>query len=147
LVRAMRAADGTLTATRIEVASGDSTAASSATASINSTPRPSTTPQATQDGGDDDDDDDDNSGPSASNTPRPSETREPTETDQPDDDEIKLEGILESMNGGIWVVAGQSVSVTGATDIRDSVQVGDRVEVRAVRQADGTLVAIRVEKD
>ena len=47
--------------------------------------------------------------------------------------------------GGVWVVGGQSVQVNGGTDVRDNPQIGDNVEVRALRYADGSLVAYRID--
>jgi hypothetical protein len=47
----------------------------------------------------------------------------------------------------VWTVDGQAVIVTAETEIRDNPQIGDRVEVRALRQPDGTLIATRIEKD
>jgi hypothetical protein len=144
-VRAVRAADGTLTALRIERDEDGP----SATPTPGSSSGPD--PAATDDHGEDDDsgDDDDDSGsggpgPSASHTPQPAET------DAPDDDdggqEQRWEGTLEAASGSIWVIAGQAVTVTPSTEVRDNPQPGDQVEVRAVPLADGTLVAVRIEK-
>ena len=116
-------------------------------------------------------DDSGSSGPSPTNTPRadedssgpgpaPSNTPEPDDAggavDDLDDDnegtggaaqEQRWEGTLEAINGSTWVIAGQSVTVSGATEIRDTPQIGDPVEVRALPQPDGTLLAVRIEKN
>ena len=98
-------------------------------------------------------------GPSASNTPEPAETDEPDETespeetDEPDGDEgggdsqeQRWQGTLEAVNGGMWIIGGQAVTVNGGTEIRDNPQVGNQVEVRAVQQGDGSWTALRIEK-
>jgi len=98
------------------------------------------------------------SGPSPSNTPQPrpspSNTSLPTPTSNsgpspsntPQPEEVRFEGILESINGNIWVVAGQEVIVTGSTRIDDNPQIGDLVEVRSLRHPDGSLIATRIRK-
>jgi hypothetical protein len=134
-VRAVRGTDGTLIARRIE-------------ARISSSgPSPSNTPEPTQSSG--------SSGPLPSNTPQPQNTQSsgsggesgPSPSNTPDPEEVRFEGTLESINGNTWTVAGQAVTVTGSTEIKDNPQVGDRVKVRAYRQPDGSLVATRIEKD
>lgn len=50
------------------------------------------------------------------------------------------------MNGGTWMVARQTVQITGETEISDNPAVGDTVRVRAERYADGRLVGVRIEK-
>lgn len=102
-------------------------------------PSPSNTPQPPTPGG--------GSGPSPSNTPQPSETPRPTdddETDEPDEEEFK--GTVEAI-GGTWMISGRAVVITAETEIRNNPQVGDRVEVKAWRLNDGTLVARRIEKE
>jgi hypothetical protein len=59
--------------------------------------------------------------------------------------EERLEGIVQAI-GGVWVVGGQAAIVTENTEIKDNPQLGDRVEVRALRYWDGTLVATRIRK-
>jgi hypothetical protein len=141
-VRALRAANGTLTALRIELEEDDGENGTAEPGGGSpSAPTSTSAPGAT---------DDDNSGPSPSNTPEPEETDEAEETEEPDDDEgeneeIRWEGTLES-TGAVWVIGGQSVTVTGGTEINDGPQVGDNVEVRAVEQPDGSLWAVRIDK-
>ncbi|MGH2521806.1 MAG: DUF5666 domain-containing protein [Anaerolineales bacterium] len=121
-VKALVAADGTLTALRIEL--------------DKSGPSPSNTPGLAATEGD----------ATETHEPslRPSDTPEPTETDEPE--EVRFEGTLEAINGSTWVVGGQAVAVTGSTEIRNNPQIGDQVEVRALRQGDGSLLATRIEK-
>jgi hypothetical protein len=157
-VRAIRDAGGALIALRIELESSGPSP-SNTPGGGGSTPPPTGAPTGTP--GDDEtetpeptetDDDygDDGSGgpgPSPSNTPQPpdpSESPEPSETDEPDEE--RFEGIVQSINGGIWVVGGVTVITTGSTDIRDNPQVGDNVEVRGFPQTDGSWIATRIEK-
>ena len=138
-VRALRAADGTLTALRIEPEDSGP--------SVPTTPVP--VPAATEDDDDDSGGSDDGGGggpgPSASNTPEANDDGG-DDNDQSGDDEQRWEGTLDAVNGSTWVIAGQAVTVNGSTEIRDDPRVGDNVEVRAVAQGDGTLVAVRIEK-
>lgn len=60
--------------------------------------------------------------------------------------ETRFIGIVESISAGIWTVSGQTLLVNAQTDLESSVSVGDLVEVRAVRGADGRLVAVRLRK-
>jgi hypothetical protein len=150
-VKAIQDTAGTLTALRIELEdSGPSPSNTPGGGSGASTQPPSSTP------GDDEtetpeptetDDHGGGPGPSPSNTPQPPDLTEspaPTETDEPD--EQRFEGLVESINGGIWVVGGVTVITDGATDIRDNPQVGDNVEVRGFPQLDGSWIATRIEK-
>jgi hypothetical protein len=136
-------------------------------ANDNSGPSPSNTPRPGEDddedqdngnandnsgpGGDDDDDDDD-SGPGGGEgaatvtlAPAGADTPAPSETARPED--VEFEGTLEAVNGALWTVGGQAVEVTGETEIRDNPQVGDPVRVRALRYADGRMVATRIEAE
>lgn len=55
--------------------------------------------------------------------------------------EVTFEGMLESMGDGVWVVSGIQVQVGAATEIDESLQVGDRVRVEAMVLAGGGLIA------
>ena len=83
--------------------------------------------------------------PTVTLAPGAGETPAPAETARPED--VDFEGTLEAVNGGLWVVSGQAVEVTGETEIRDNPQPGDRVRVRGLRYADGRVVATRIEKE
>lgn len=103
---------------------------------------------------------DDDQTPEATHTPDAGGDPEPQPSDAPDDDPIKtpeasqtpqpesvdFEGQVEAV-GEVWVVSGESVIITGATEFRDSPQLGDRVKVAGWRYWDGRLVARRIEKD
>ncbi len=52
-----------------------------------------------------------------------------------------IQGIIESMNGDIWVINGTPVIVDGRTEIRGTPAIGATVQVLAIPQPDGTLVA------
>jgi hypothetical protein len=76
-------------------------------------------------------------------TPAPTTTDDGTETPEPE--ETEFEGVVQS-TGGVWVIGGQAVVVNAQTEFRGNPQLGDRVEVKAWRLNDGTLVARRIEK-
>jgi hypothetical protein len=86
--------------------------------------------------------------PTREPTPRPTETPRPTPTPEDHDkgDTVEWKGILQAIAGSIWVIDGRAVQVTSDTRIRGSPRVGDRVEVKARRQPDGTLVALEIER-
>jgi hypothetical protein len=58
--------------------------------------------------------------------------------------DVKFQGVVQSINGSTWVVAGQSVQVDAGTAIEKSPKVGDNVEVEATVQPDGSLLATRI---
>ena len=78
----------------------------------------------------------------APGTPTLSGTREPTAGVGV---EFEFTGIVESIAGNVWHISGQAVTATASTELRGNPQVGQTVEVKAVRQSDGTLVARRIE--
>jgi len=57
---------------------------------------------------------------------------------------ISFGGVVQSISGGSWVVAGQRVAITGDTSISGDPQVGAIAEVKAVVQADGSRVALKI---
>lgn len=63
---------------------------------------------------------------------------------------ISLQGVVKSMGPASWVITtgegDMTVLVNSSTRIDPSIQVGDRVEVRAVRDPAGNLVAIAIMK-
>lgn len=82
---------------------------------------------------------------SPTRTPSPSPTRTPDSTPTGfDEEEIEFTGLVESIGDTTWQIGGQTVLVTAETEIRDDPQVGDVVEVRARRDAQGTLIATRI---
>lgn len=61
------------------------------------------------------------------------------------DEEVEFTGMVESMSETVWRIAGQEVTITPATEIRGSPQVGQMVEVKAVRDRSGALVARHIK--
>lgn len=59
--------------------------------------------------------------------------------------EVRFEGTLQSFTAEVWVVSGRSVRIAASTEIRGAPVVGATVEVRALQQADSTLVATHLE--
>ena len=59
--------------------------------------------------------------------------------------EFEFTGIVESIGVNVWRISGQTVTVTASTELRGSPQVGQTVEVKAIRDASGALVARRIE--
>ncbi len=70
-------------------------------------------------------------------TPRPTATLEPVE--------IEFTGNVRAIASGSWNIDGTTISVNNNTDVRGSFNVGQRVKIRALRFADGSLVATRIE--
>jgi hypothetical protein len=60
-------------------------------------------------------------------------------------DPLAIQGVIESMNGSIWVIGGTPVTIDGATEIRGTPEIGATVQVSAIPQPDGTLVALIVQ--
>jgi hypothetical protein len=60
-------------------------------------------------------------------------------------DEMEITGTLESINGNVWIIDGQAVTVTTSTEVKGSLVVGDLVKVHASPSADGSLVAREIE--
>jgi hypothetical protein len=60
--------------------------------------------------------------------------------------EVDFAGVVTRQNGDLWLVSKIPVVISTQTDIRaQSVAVGDAVRVRGVTQADGTVLAERVD--
>jgi len=59
--------------------------------------------------------------------------------------EFEFTGIVESIGVNVWRISGQTVTVTASTELRGSPQVGRTVEVKAIRDASGALIARRIE--
>ncbi|MBI4302952.1 MAG: hypothetical protein HY665_01240 [Chloroflexi bacterium] len=60
-------------------------------------------------------------------------------------DLVKLEGKLESMTSNSVVVAGKTILIDNNTEIEGTLVPGLAVEVKAKRQADGSLLALKIE--
>jgi len=76
-------------------------------------------------------------------TPRPTATSEPTSTPQPV--ELEFTGSVTAVDTGTWSIDGTTIGVDANTEIRGVITVGQRVKVKALRFADGRLVATRIE--
>jgi hypothetical protein len=76
-------------------------------------------------------------------TPRPTATAEPTGTPQPV--EVEFIGTVSTINADTWIIDGMTVAVNASTEIRGAIAPGQRVKVKALRYADGRLVATRIE--
>lgn len=60
--------------------------------------------------------------------------------------EFTLTGPVESISETVWVVAGQTISVTADTAVDEGIAMGDTVRVRGdILPGDGTLVAVTIE--
>ncbi|MCI0778826.1 MAG: hypothetical protein J4N32_02310 [Chloroflexi bacterium] len=66
--------------------------------------------------------------------------------DEDEEHEVKLEGIFEGVDDdGNWIVNGIKIAVGPLTKVEGSPAVGQEVEVKAVAQEDGTLLATKIE--
>jgi hypothetical protein len=61
--------------------------------------------------------------------------------------EVEFSGAVEVIGDGSWQISGQTVLVTPSTRIEGNPAVGDTVEVKAQKAADGTLTAGRIQKE
>lgn len=75
-----------------------------------------------------------------------SQSPESTETPAPAGQEVEISGLLEAINGGIYMVGGVEYHTNSATEIKGILAVGDFVKVHAGLQADGTYLAREIEK-
>jgi len=81
--------------------------------------------------------------PQPTATRRPPATAQPTATPQPA--ELEFTGSVTAMDTGAWNIDGTTLGVDANTEIRGAITVGQRVKVKALRFADGRLVATRIE--
>jgi Domain of unknown function (DUF5666) len=61
--------------------------------------------------------------------------------------EVEFKGAVQSIGNSSWTIAGKVVGVNGATQISGNPAVGDNVEVKANKNADGSLTATRIRKE
>jgi len=89
--------------------------------------------------------------PTLTPTPTPMRGSTPTPTPTPEDHDegetVEWKGVLQAIAGSTWIIDGRAVQVTGNTKIHGDPRIGDRVEVKARRQPDGTLVALEIERE
>jgi hypothetical protein len=62
-------------------------------------------------------------------------------------DETEFSGVIQAMEAGFWTINGQQVLINSETEIKDSVQVGDFVKVKAFQDTQGNLIASEIELD
>ncbi len=68
------------------------------------------------------------------------------ETDEGEDEQdLEFKGIVESISAEAWTVSGLAFLVTPDTEIKDTIAVGDFVEIHAILSVDGALTALRIE--
>jgi len=79
-------------------------------------------------------------------TPGVLPTGYPAPVQTPGGSEVEFYGVVASITGDTWMIAGQTVRTTAATEIKDGATVGDNVKVHATLQADGTYLAREIEK-
>jgi hypothetical protein len=60
-------------------------------------------------------------------------------------EEIEFTGVVESINGNTWTIAGRTVLVDIATELKDFISVGQTVKVHASMDAGGALAAREIE--
>jgi len=65
--------------------------------------------------------------------------------DDNDDGEFEFSGVVESISTDSWTIGGQTVTITGGTEIDGSVMLGVMVVVEGMRNVDGTLTAREIE--
>lgn len=61
------------------------------------------------------------------------------------EDDLEFKGQVASIEGEKWMVAGLAFQLLPETDIRDTIVVGDFVEIHAVWSEEGMLTALRIE--
>jgi len=94
--------------------------------------------------------------PTKEPTPKPTPTASPTSTatpvpptpTPPRDIKVRFSGRIEAMSGGSWTVGGQAVRTDAATRIDESEEraaVGATATVLAIRQEDGSLLAVEIK--
>jgi hypothetical protein len=62
-----------------------------------------------------------------------------------DDDKFEFKGTVQTILPDMWVIGGIKVAVSSETRIQNAISVGDYVEVYAITQPDGTLLAFKIE--
>jgi hypothetical protein len=76
-------------------------------------------------------------------TEEPESTEESSEED--DYEEIKFAGTVQSKSSGSWTINGKTVDITSNSEVDSGINVGDEVDVRALKYPDGTIEAERIE--
>jgi hypothetical protein len=60
--------------------------------------------------------------------------------------EIVFNGAIDRIGPQAWVIAGQAIAIHSATEVKGTFAIGDVVQVRAVRNEDGSLAARYIER-
>jgi hypothetical protein len=60
--------------------------------------------------------------------------------------EILFNGAIDSISPQAWMISGQAVTIDSATEVSGPFAIGDVVQVRAVRNADGSFSARQIER-
>jgi hypothetical protein len=63
------------------------------------------------------------------------------------DEDVEFVGLVEAIGDSSWTISGHVVSVDAATEIDPGIAVGDTVEVRAIEQSGGSLLATRIHEE
>lgn len=80
--------------------------------------------------------------PTPTSTPKPASTPKPTRTPTPT--LVRFEGVVESIEGLAWRIAGREVTVSAQTEIEGLPLAGSRVKVGGVLKEDGTVMATKI---
>ena len=133
-----RAQDGMLIGTSIAVEPGEPAEPAPMplpTIEPTETPEPSITPSPTSTP---------TPGPSA--TPSATPTRTPVPSPTPTLTVVTFEGTVETIGAQTWTISGLIVEVNSSTQIDAGIGEGSKVRVQALRRADDSLVALRIER-
>jgi hypothetical protein len=82
-------------------------------------------------------------------TPQPTRTLRPTEPPRPtataEPVEVEFTGNVQAIGATTWNIDGTTLGVNANTEVRGSINVGQRVKVKALRQGNGQLIAVSIE--
>jgi hypothetical protein len=69
----------------------------------------------------------------------------PEQDEHQEDDEVEFVGVVETQSEDGWWIDGQFVQISDQTEIEDDIAEGDLVKVEALRNDDGSLLALEIE--
>jgi hypothetical protein len=69
-----------------------------------------------------------------------------SDDDEHEGAEREFAGVVETIDGNVWIIGGQAVWITEQSKIKRGIEVGSLVKVHARIQADGTLAAREIER-
>ncbi|MDP2954041.1 MAG: DUF5666 domain-containing protein, partial [Chloroflexota bacterium] len=58
---------------------------------------------------------------------------------------VDIDGVVEALTADSLVVRGKPILITASTEVKEALEKGRRVKVRAVSQPDGTLIATKID--